>query len=260
MSGSLWCKGCTTWILMKNGGSRWCWSHFLPLCLSGPRCGILSWCCCMLLVIRIPFHFGLVFTVSLTHRAVHAHGVRADKIFWSSWVCEIAAGGIPVKCESLLTKEEFNCSSLCAFIGAICAQIFQLWHWLSVMRSHVGSKLGTLSAFKWRSIVCPDNPRYPKQREDIVHAGYDHIGRVATEEVHHSLTWVGIHSHRGLDGRRLPKLALPDSWVLWHLRELSHLEWFCSGECTVVLFPILGNQTSSLRRITAGLHFQCSWV
>lgn len=70
----------------------------------------------MLLVIRIPFHFGLVFTVSLTHRAVHAHGVRADKVLLL----------FPVKCESVLTKEEFSCFSLCAFIGAMCSQIFQL--------------------------------------------------------------------------------------------------------------------------------------
>lgn len=137
---------------------------------------------------------------------------------------------------------------MCLYWRYMCAQIFQLWHWLSVMRSHVGSKLGTLSAIK-RFIVCLDSPRHPKHREDIIHAGYDHICRVGTQKVHHWLTWVGIHSHSSLDGRRLQKSALPDLWVLWHLRELSHLEWFYSGECTVVLFPILGNQTFYLRRI-----------
>lgn len=153
--------------------------------------------------------------------------VRADKVFWSSRVCEIAAGGFPVKCGSVLTEEELSCSSLCAFIGAMCTQIFQLWHWhwnfyqmlfdISVIRSHLGSKLGTLSAIKWKSIVCLNSLRHPKLREDIVHAGYDHIRRFGTEEVHHWLTWVGIHSHRGLDVRRPQKLALPDFWVLWHL-------------------------------------------
>lgn len=209
--------------------------------------GAISSHCVMSLVFRIPFHFGLVFTLSLPHRDVHAHGVRARQGIlvlmglWNSsrrfssevWICA-HKGRIQLFFIMCLSWSYVR-TNLSAVTLAFCHKI-----------AEIGSKLGTLGAIKWRSIVCLDSPRHPKHREDIAHAGCDHIGRVGTEEVHHWLTWVGIHSHRGLDGRRPQK---PDFWVPWNLREPSHLEWFCSGECTVALFQILGNQTFSLRRI-----------
>lgn len=197
MSGSLWCKRCTTRILMKNGSSRWCWSHFLPRCLSGSCCGILgcpcTWC---------QGRQGILVLTGLWN---------SSRRFSSEvWICA-HKGRIQLFFIMCLYWSYVH-TNLSAVTLAFCDKLA------------CRSQTGTLSAIKWRSIVCLDSPRHPKHREDIVHSGYDHIGRVGTEEVHHWLTWVGIHSHRGLDGRRPQKWAVPDFWVLWHLRELTHLE------------------------------------